>query len=81
MWLASATDSFSTTNVRDPTGRSGRYAGELLEGRLRYWLIPDTLRLETNAALIAKGRFLKTAPNAPQTGDVHYLATSLAWSF
>jgi hypothetical protein len=81
MWLASATDSFSTTNVRDATGRSGRHAGEMLEGRVRYWLVPGALRLEANASLIAKGRFLKTAPNAPRTGDVHYLATSIAWTF
>jgi hypothetical protein len=81
MWLASATDAFSTTNVRDASGRSGRHAGELLEGRVRYWLVPDTLRLEVNAALLDKGRFLKTAPNAPRTGDTHYLAVSLTTTF
>jgi hypothetical protein len=81
MWLASATDAFSTTNVRDPSGRSGRHAGELLEGRVRYWLVPDTLRLETNGALIDKGRFLKTAPNAPRTGSTRYLAVSLTWTY
>jgi hypothetical protein len=81
MWLADRTDAFSTTGVRDPAGRSGSFAGHQIEARLRYWLVPSFLRAEVNAVWLAKGRFLKTAPNAPQTGDTHYLATALTATF
>lgn len=81
MWLADRTDAFSTTGVRDPSGRSGSFAGHQLEARVRYWLLPGILRGEVNGVWLAKGRFLKTAPNAPRTGDTHYLATALTATF
>lgn len=82
MWLASKTDSFSTTSVRDANGRSGRFAGHQLEGRVRYWAVPDLIRLEANAVWLAKGDFLTEAPNAPQTGDSStYVALSSIVSF
>ncbi len=81
MWLASRTDSFSTTNVRDAAGRSGRFAGHQVEARARYWLIPKTLRAEVNGLLLFKGRFLETAPNAPPNGTTRYLSLNLTSSF
>lgn len=81
MWLASRTDAFSTTGVRDATGRSGRFAGHLLDGRLRWWTIPHKLRAEVNASLIGKGRFLRDAPNAPRTGDTRYISLAMTASF
>lgn len=74
MWLASRTDAFSTTGVRDASGQSGRFAGHQIEGRIRYWLVPKRLRLEANGVLLMKGRFLETAPNAPRNGDTRYLS-------
>lgn len=81
MWLASPTDSFATTNVRDPSGRSGRYAGAQLDTRLRYWIMPKSLRLELTGVWLAKGRFLETAPNAPRTGDTTYAAAAVTAYF
>ncbi len=81
MWLADRTDAFSTTGVRDPNGRSGSFAGHQIEGRARYWLIPRILRGEVNAAWLDKGRFLKTAPNAPRTGNTTYGAFAMTASF
>jgi hypothetical protein len=81
MWLANRTDAFSTTGVRDATGRSGSFAGHQIEARVRYWLMPGFLRAEVNGLWLAKGRFLETAPNAPLTGDTHYLATALTATF
>ena len=81
MWLANRTDAFSTTGVRDVAGRSGSFAGHQIEARIRYWLIPKFLRGEVNALWLAKGRFLETAPNAPATGNTHYLATALTATF
>ncbi|WNO53155.1 alginate export family protein [Stakelama saccharophila] len=77
LWLASATDSFAHSGVRDPSGASGRHAGTQIDAGIRYWLIPDRLSLDGGAALLAKGRFLKEAPAAPGTGDTHYAYISL----
>lgn len=81
MWLASATDAFSTSGVRDAAGASGRFAGYQLDGRVRYWLVPDRLRLEVNGAWLDKGRFLRVAPNATRTGDMSYLSVALTGRF
>lgn len=76
-WLASASDAFSTTGVRDITGGSGRYAGTQLDSRVRYWLKPGRLRFEFDAVLLAKGRFLRDAPNAPPGRVTRYLSWNL----
>lgn len=77
MWLASRTDAFSTTGVRDATGRSSSFAGQQIDARIRWWAIPDRLRFEADAVLLLKGRFLKTAPNAPAGGDTRYISFNL----
>lgn len=81
MWLASRTDAFSFTGVRDASGRSGSFAGHQLEARVRYWIVPAALRGEINAVWLAKGHFLRVAPNAPDTGDTRYLSTALTATF
>ncbi|NWK98910.1 alginate export family protein [Sphingobium lactosutens] len=72
LWLESKADSFSATNVKDGAGDSGRFAGHQFEARLRRWLIPDLLRVDTGLAYLVKGRFLTDAANAPRTGDTRY---------
>ncbi len=64
MWLAARTDAFSSTGVRDAAGRVGDFAGHQFDGRVRYRL-SKAVRLEGDAVLLAKGRFLREAPNAP----------------
>ncbi|MEN2786172.1 alginate export family protein [Sphingomonas qilianensis] len=64
IWLAAREDSFSTTGVRDASGRSGTFAGTQVDGRLRHRLSP-ALRLELDAVVLCKGRFLRDALNAP----------------
>lgn len=81
VWLADRTDSFSTTGVRDATGRSGNFAGHSFDTRLRWWAIPKALRAEINANYIAKGGFLKYAPNAPATGNTKYIALALTATY
>ena len=81
LWLASASDSFSTTGVRDPSGDSGRYAGQQLEGRVRYWLVPDALRGEISAVFLDKASLLEDAPNAPRNGDAAYVSLNLTAVF
>ncbi len=72
LWLNSRTDSFAATGVRDAAGRAGRFAGHQLDARLRHWLVPDLVRIDTGLAYLAKGRFLTDAANAPATGDTRY---------
>ncbi len=81
MWLASDEDSFSTTGVRDPSRRAGDFAGHQVEGRLRYWLVPSRLRFEVDTLLLAKGRFLRDAPNATAKRTTRYSSVNLTASF
>jgi hypothetical protein len=81
LWLASETDAFSTTGVRDPSGESGRHAGNQLDVRLRRWLAPQRLRAEVNFVYLDKGRFLKTAPNASDPRDTVYVAVDFTTFF
>jgi hypothetical protein len=76
MWLASRFDSFSSTAVRDPAGRSGRFAGHQVDSRVRYKLTPH-LTLEADGVLLRKGRFLADAPNAPPGRWTRYLSLNL----
>lgn len=81
MWLAADEDSFATTSVRDASGRSGDFAGHQIEGRIRWWMVPKRLRLEYSGVLLAKGRFLREAPNAPSGRWTRYNSFNLTASF
>ncbi len=81
LWLDSATDAFGASGVRDPNGQSGRFAGQQIEGRVRYWLMPKIAQLDVGGAVLFKGRFLRDAPNAPPTGDTYYGYVGLNLSF
>lgn len=80
-WLSARTDAFSTTGVRDPTGRAGRHAGVQFGTRLRWWAIPDVIRLEANGVYFAKGSFYRRAPNAPRTGATRYMSLNASVFF
>ncbi|MFO6448807.1 alginate export family protein [Erythrobacter sp. NE805] len=79
-WLAAREDAFSSTGVRDATGRSGSFAGHQLDTRLRYAVTPK-LRLEADAVLLAKGRFLREAPNAPPGRWTRYVSFNVTVLF
>lgn len=79
-WLAAREDAFSSTGVRDPSGRSGSFAGHQLDARLRYSLTPK-IRLEADVVLLAKGRFLREAPNAPPGSWTRYLSLNTLFLF
>ncbi|MCP3733235.1 alginate export family protein [Sphingomonas sp. MG17] len=81
LWLAEPTDSFSTTGVRDASGRAGNFAGHQFDARLRWWVLPEKLRFEANGVVLAKGRFLREAPNAPAGGTTLYTSVNLTASF
>ena len=79
-FLAARQDGFATTGVRDPTGRSGGYAGAQVDARIRY-LITRAIRLEVDAVVLDKGRFLRTAPNAPTGRWTRYLSLNATATF
>lgn len=68
VWLASATDSWVVARLRDPSGRSGDFVGHAIDGRVRYWLLPNRLRLEAGASLLEYGEFARNVPGGPD-GD------------
>ena len=70
-WLAEAKDSWTTAGLRDKTGNSGNYLGQQLE-LLARWDFNSSLNFEAGWAHLFKGRFAKTAPNAPDAKDVDY---------
>jgi len=80
MWLAAREDSFSATGVRDATGAAGSFAGTQLDGRVRHRLA-RWLQLEADAVLLAKGRFLRDAPNATHGRLTRYLSLNATATF
>lgn len=71
-YLASARDAWAGAGVRDTSGRSGTFIGHAFDWRARYWLIRDRSRLEVGGALLLRGDFAKSAPNAARNGDSVY---------
>lgn len=78
---AEATDSFSSTGIRDASGAAGRNAGQLLDMRLRYWVLPRKLRAEVNAVWLIRDRMLRDAPNASPWGNTHYGSAAVTYTF
>ena len=81
LWLVDRTDSFASTGVRDPNGRSGAFAGNQFDARFRWWLQPARYRFEVDGTVLAKGRFLEDAPNAPPGGTTAYASVNLSAFF
>jgi hypothetical protein len=81
MWSASASDAFSTSGVRDPTGRAGGFAGYEFDTRLRHWLVPARLRAEINADLFLRRGVLRNAPNAPAGATTAYFSAAVTAFF
>jgi hypothetical protein len=81
LWAADRHDSFSTSGIRDASGASGIHAGQQLDGRVRYWIVPQRLRAEVNATWLLRGGLLRNAPNASPHGDTHYLAAAITLSY
>lgn len=79
-WLAARQDAFSSSGVRDPSGHSGSFAGHQLDARLRYRLARN-IRLEADLVLLAKGRVLREAPNAPPGSWTRYGSLNATFLF
>ncbi len=79
--LASDTDRWRRSGLRDVTGSSGDHVGQVLDTRLRWWVKRDVLRLEAGAAVLFKGDFATDAPGAPQDDNPLYTYVMLTRSF
>ena len=80
-FLASDTDSWVIAKQRDVTGQSGDFIGHTLDGRARYWVIPDSLRLDLGASIFLKGDFAKNAPNASDEDRTLFGYSALIFQF
>lgn len=80
-WLASDTDAWTTSGMRDPSGNSGSFVGHQLEARVRWDVLPGNVRLEAGGAYLFAGEFIKNAPNATHRGDTAYGYLSLELTF
>lgn len=80
-FLASRRDVWITTGLRDTSGASGAFIGHLMEGRVRHWLIRDSLRLEVGASLLVFGKFPKSVPGGPAGSRSLYGFGQLTFQF
>lgn len=79
--LASGTDRWVIAGLRDPSGRSGEFIGHMLDARMRYWVIPDSLRLEFGASGLVYGGFAKNVSGGPAGDGTLFGYTQLSFSF
>jgi len=63
-YLADSADAWPVASLRDPLGASGDFIGHAIDGRWRYWLTPDRLRLELGGSALIWGAFAETAPGS-----------------
>jgi len=80
VWLAQKRDAFGRSGVQDPTGRSGRFTGHQLEGRVRRRL-GTYVEWELTAAWLLPRGFLQRAPNATRRGSTVYVYASVTYEF
>jgi hypothetical protein len=79
--LASATDTWVIAGLRDPSGQSGSFVGHTFDARARYWVIPDSLRLEIGASALVFGEFAKNVPGGPEGNRTLFGYTQLSFTF
>lgn len=80
-WLASAKDAWTTSGLRDPTGRSGAFLGHQIEARVRWDLWPGNLRLDCGWAQLFAGGFIRHAPQSTHRGNTAYGYAALELTF
>jgi hypothetical protein len=79
--LASATDSWAKSGVRDPSGAAGDNVGQQYELRARYDVLPKNMFLEIGGAYLVSDSFFENAPNSPNGGDRMMGFIETRWTF
>ncbi|MCG8442529.1 MAG: alginate export family protein [Caulobacterales bacterium] len=72
LWLEEGRDEFAAPGVRDRDGASGRFVGHQLWGGGKLDLAGGKVSLEAGGAALARGRFLREAPNRSGESDAAY---------
>lgn len=80
-FLDSPTDAWVVAGLRDPQGQSGDFIGHTLDGRVRYWVVPDVARLEIGASALIYGEFAKSVPGGPDGSRTLFGFTQMTVSF
>lgn len=80
-WLASDTDAWTSSGVRDASGNSGSFIGHALEAGARWDALPGNMRVEAGCAFLFSGDFVENAPNATYRGDSVYGYVSVEFTF
>lgn len=80
-YLASETDAWVIAGLRDPTGQSGDFIGHTIDTRARYWVIPDSLRLELGASALLYGNFARNVPGGPDGDQTLFSYAQLTLTF
>ncbi len=80
-WLESSRDAWTTSRLRDPSGNSGRFIAQQIEGRLRYTVLPESIALEFGFAAAFDGGFMQRAPLSPGNQDMLYTYSHIMFTF
>lgn len=80
-YLASDTDAWVGPGVRDTSGQSGDYIGNMVELAARWKLVPQNVVLEMGGAHLFQGGFAEDAPNANPEGDSSYAYVEVTLTF
>lgn len=81
VWLASSRDALTTANLRDASGKAGKFVGQQFEAELSYDLVPGNVALELGGAYLIDGLFLRHAPGAPHDGNTTYFYAQTTLTF
>ncbi len=81
VWLASKTDAWIPTGVRDPSGNSGRFVGELSQFAFLYNIAPKNVQFDFGLAYLAGGEFSRKAPNSAGPSSTSYVWFGMKFNF
>jgi len=81
VWLASRRDAWAGSGIIDVSGESGRFVGQHLRFRTRFFALQEQLKLELGAAMLVRGRFPRTAPTSPDLGNPVYTYAEIEFRF
>ncbi|MFT4562258.1 MAG: hypothetical protein ACI9BW_002002 [Gammaproteobacteria bacterium] len=80
-WLASDQDAWTTSRVRDVTGKTSSFVGQQIEARVRWNILPGNVLLETGVAHLFAGEFMAKAPNSNRQGDATFFYSQIGLTF
>ncbi|MDA0824474.1 MAG: alginate export family protein [Proteobacteria bacterium] len=80
-WLASDSDAWTTSGVRDVTGKTGQFIGQQIEASVQWNILPGNVALESGVTHLFAGEFMDDAPNANRQGDATYFYSQIGFTF